>query len=206
MVLALCGDGATSEGDFHEALNFAAVFNVPVVFLVQNNQYAISVPLEKQTRAPSLAHKAIGYGMPGIRVDGNDFAALQSVLTGAIEKARTGAGPTLVEAHTYRVEAHTNADDAARYRSEDEVAEWIPRDPLIRMRTYLTEKGLLDSDRRRLIEHEANEQAAVLRRGLNEDLEANPAQLFEHVYSVPTPQLMEQAALLADELEREGAQ
>lgn len=205
-VLALCGDGATSEGDFHEALNFAAVFHAPVVFLVQNNQYAISVPLDKQTKAPSLAHKAVGYGMPGIRVDGNDFAAMQSVLTAAIESARSGGGPTLVEAHTYRIEAHTNADDATRYRDQAEVAEWLPKDPLIRLRTYLTGEGLLDSDQQKLIEHEANEQAAVLRQGLNEDLEPDPASLFEHVYAVPTPQLREQAAFLADELEREVTQ
>ncbi|WP_111720662.1 pyruvate dehydrogenase (acetyl-transferring) E1 component subunit alpha [Homoserinimonas sp. OAct 916] len=206
VVLALCGDGATSEGDFHEALNFAAVFNAPVVFLVQNNQYAISVPLHRQTKAPSLAHKAIGYGMPGVRVDGNDFAALQAVVTEAISSARAGQGPTLVEAHTYRIEAHTNADDAARYRDQSEVTEWIPKDPLIRMKTYLTDAGLLDSDLQKLIEHEANEQAAVLRHGLNKDVELDPAVLFEHVYSVPTPQLREQAALLADELEREDAQ
>lgn len=121
VVLALCGDGATSEGDFHEALNFAAVFHVPVVFFVQNNEFAISVPLSRQTAAPSLAHKAIGYGMPGERVDGNDIAALLAVLGGAVERARSGGGPSLIEAHTYRMQAHTNADDDTRYREREEV-------------------------------------------------------------------------------------
>ncbi|NKX50895.1 pyruvate dehydrogenase (acetyl-transferring) E1 component subunit alpha, partial [Arthrobacter deserti] len=118
VVLAMCGDGATSEGDFHEALNFAAVFHLPVVFFVQNNQYAISVPLKHQSVAPSLAHKAIGYGMPGERVDGNDLAALLGALGKGVDRARAGGGPVLVEALTYRVQPHTNADDATRYRSD----------------------------------------------------------------------------------------
>ncbi len=121
VALALVGDGGTSEGDFHEALNFAAVWQAPVVFLVQNNGFAISVPLEKQTAAPSLAHKAVGYGMPGRLVDGNDAAAVHRVLTEAVERARAGGGPTLVEAITYRIDAHTNADDATRYRDAAEV-------------------------------------------------------------------------------------
>ena len=124
VVLALCGDGATSEGDFHEALNFAAVFHAPVVFFVQNNEYAISVPLDKQSVAPSLAHKGVGYGIPGERVDGNDVAALLAVLGAAVARARAGEGPQLVEAHTYRMQAHTNADDATRYRHDEEVAAW----------------------------------------------------------------------------------
>lgn len=121
VALAMIGDGGTSEGDFHEALNFAAVWQAPVVFLVQNNGFAISVPLHKQTAAPSLAHKAVGYGMPGRLVDGNDAAAVHQVLSEAVARARRGGGPTLVEAVTYRVDAHTNADDATRYREADEV-------------------------------------------------------------------------------------
>ena len=140
VVLAMCGDGATSEGDFHEALNFAAVFHLPVVFFVQNNQYAISVPLAHQSVAPSLAHKAVGYGMAGERVDGNDIVALLAVLGRAVKLAREGSGPLLVEAHTYRMQAHTNADDATRYRQDSEVAEWVAKDPLTRMQTYLTDR------------------------------------------------------------------
>ena len=126
----MVGDGGTSEGDFHEALNFAAVWQAPVVFLVQNNGFAISVPLAKQTAAPSLAHKAVGYGMPGRLVDGNDAAAVHEVLGDAVRHARAGGGPTLVEAVTYRIEAHTNADDATRYRGDAEVETWRGHDPI----------------------------------------------------------------------------
>lgn len=205
VVLALCGDGATSEGDFHEALNFAAVFHVPVVFLVQNNEYAISVPLKHQTVAPSLAHKAIGYGMPGERVDGNDLAAMLSVLGKAVDRARDGGGPALVEAHTYRMQAHTNADDPSRYRSQSDVDEWVPKDPITRMRTYLGNLNLLTAEEEQRVAGAAEETAATLRDGLNSEPEINPADLFEYVYTEKTSQLREQAALLADELSREGA-
>ncbi|WP_081743593.1 pyruvate dehydrogenase (acetyl-transferring) E1 component subunit alpha [Arthrobacter sp. H20] len=203
VVLALCGDGATSEGDFHEALNFAAVFHVPVVFLIQNNEYAISVPLSSQTVAPSLAHKAIGYGMPGERVDGNDLAALLSVLGVAVERAREGGGPSLVEAHTYRMQAHTNADDPSRYRSPDDVEKWIPKDPLSRMRIYLREVKLLDDDGETRIAAEAEEMAATLRDGLNTDPVVDPEDLFNYVFTEKTSQLREQADLLRGELSRE---
>jgi 2-oxoisovalerate dehydrogenase E1 component alpha subunit len=144
VALALVGDGGTSEGDFHEALNFAAVWRAPVVFLVQNNGFAISVPLDKQTAAPSLAHKAVGYGMPGRLVDGNDAAAVYEVLGDAIAHARAGGGPTLVEAVTYRMEAHTNADDDKRYRGDSEVEAWRAHDPIALLERELTERGLLD--------------------------------------------------------------
>ncbi|MBF4994024.1 pyruvate dehydrogenase (acetyl-transferring) E1 component subunit alpha [Arthrobacter gandavensis] len=202
VVLAMCGDGATSEGDFHEALNFAAVFHVPVVFFVQNNEYAISVPLKNQSVAPSLAHKAIGYGMPGERVDGNDSAALLAVLGAAVERAREGGGPALVEAHTYRMQAHTNADDATRYRSDEDVAKWVPRDPLTRLRTYLTGLGMLDDDAEETMRAAAETVAARIRDGLNTDTVPEPMDLFNFVYDTRTPQLAEQAALLADELSR----
>src|SRR5688572_18848359 len=205
VVVAMCGDGATSEGDFHEALNFAAVFHLPVVFFVQNNQYAISVPLAHQSVAPSLAHKAVGYGMAGERVDGNDVVALLAVLDRAVKLAREGSGPLLVEAHTYRMQAHTNADDATRYRQDSEVAQWVARDPLTRMRTYLTGKGLLDDDGESRISEEAEAVAAQLRNGLSEDVPVDPQDLFKYVYSTPTPQLKEQSALLADELARDAS-
>ncbi|NVM93438.1 thiamine pyrophosphate-dependent dehydrogenase E1 component subunit alpha [Arthrobacter wenxiniae] len=200
VALALCGDGATSEGDFHEALNFAAVFHVPVVFLVQNNQYAISVPLIHQSVAPSLAHKAVGYGMPGERVDGNDLAALLAVVGHAVERARNGGGPALVEAHTYRMESHTNADDATRYRSAGEVAQWVPRDPLLRMEKYLHDAGHLAPADAARITASAEAMAKVIRDGLNMETVPDPADLFAFVYSEPTPQLREQARQLADEL------
>ncbi len=205
VVLAMCGDGATSEGDFHEALNFAAVFHLPVVFFVQNNQYAISVPLAHQSVAPSLAHKAVGYGMAGERVDGNDVVALLAVLGRAVKLAREGSGPLLVEAHTYRMQAHTNADDATRYRQDSEVAEWVAKDPLTRMKTYLTDRGLLDDAGADRIAEKAETVAAQLRQGLGEDVPVDPQDLFKYVFSTPTPQLKEQSAMLADELSREEA-
>lgn len=203
VVMALCGDGATSEGDFHEALNFAAVFHAPVVFFVQNNEYAISVPLHRQTVAPSLAHKGIGYGVPGERVDGNDVAALLAVLGGAVERARAGEGPQLVEAHTYRMQAHTNADDASRYRQDDEVRAWRDRDPIARLRAYLVAHGTLTDELAAGYAEQAEQLAARTRDGLNRDVEPDVAHLFDHVYARRTPQLDEQAALLADERARD---
>jgi 2-oxoisovalerate dehydrogenase E1 component alpha subunit len=203
VVMAMCGDGATSEGDFHEALNFAAVFNLPVIFFVQNNQYAISVPLSQQSVAPSLAHKAVGYGMAGERVDGNDLVALLAVLGRAVRLAREGNGPLLVEAHTYRMQAHTNADDATRYREDAEVQGWMAKDPVTRMRSYLQEAGLLPEATEARITASAEAVAKSLRDGMNSENTPDPADLFAHVYSRPTTQLSEQAALLADELARE---
>lgn len=205
VVMALCGDGATSEGDFHEALNFAAVFKAPVVFFIQNNEYAISVPLARQTVAPSLAHKGIGYGVPGERADGNDLAGLLAVLGQAVDKARAGEGPQLVEAHTYRVQAHTNADDASRYRDDEEVTPWLERDPIKRLDAYLTEQGLLDEAHRGEATAAADKIAADLRDGLMQEVSPDPAELFEHLYAVQTPQLQEQAAFLQDEIAREEA-
>ena len=190
--MAMCGDGATSEGDFHEAMNFAAVFHLPVVFFVQNNEFAISVPLSRQTAAPSLAHKAIGYGMPGERVDGNDLAALVAVLDAAVARARTGGGPTLIEAHTYRMQAHTNADDDTRYREHADVQAWVERDPLTRMRAFLTAKKWLTAARETEIAEEAEAVAADLRTVMNEEPVADPEDLFRYVYAERTPQLAEQ--------------
>lgn len=201
VVLALCGDGATSEGDFHEALNFAAVLAAPVVFLVQNNKYAISVPLARQCVAPSLAAKGLGYGVPGVLVDGNDVAALTAVLDTAVARAASGGGPTLVEADTYRIEAHTNADDPSRYRDADEVALWRARDPLTRLRSYLREQRVLDDEREAEIAGAAEQLAEQVRAGLSAEPVLDPADLFRHVYHEPTPQLAAQAALLATELE-----
>jgi len=202
VVVALCGDGATSEGDFHEAMNFAAVFQVPVVFFVQNNEFAISVPLSRQTAAASLAHKAIGYGMPGERVDGNDLPALLAVLDAAVARARAGGGPSLVEAHTYRMQAHTNADDDTRYREQADVQAWIDRDPLARMRAFLTAKKWLTAALESEIAAEAEAVATELRDVMNAEAEVDPEDLFRHVYAQRTPQLDEQWEALRDELER----
>ncbi len=201
VALAMVGDGGTSEGDFHEALNFAAVWQAPVVFLVQNNGFAISVPLAKQTAAPSLAHKAVGYGMPGRLVDGNDAVAMHEVLSEAVARAREGGGPTLVEAVTYRMEAHTNADDATRYRPDAEVDAWRDHDPILLLERELTERGLLDDDIRRQAAEDAETMAADLRERMNQDPLLDPMDLFTHVYTEQTSQLREQAAQLRAELE-----
>jgi len=205
VVVAMCGDGATSEGDFHEALNFAAVFNLPVIFFVQNNKYAISVPLSHQSAAPSLAHKAVGYGMAGERVDGNDLMALMAIMTRAVRMAREGNGPLLIEAHTYRMQAHTNADDDKRYREDSEVQAWIAKDPVTRMKAYLEDAGLLTEETVAKISEDAEAVAKTLRDGMNQDANTDPRELFEHVYSTKSTQLAEQQALLTDELDREEA-
>lgn len=201
VAVALLGDGATSEGDTHEALNFAAVWNAPVVFLVQNNGYAISVPLSKQTAAPSLAHKGVGYGMASMQIDGNDAAAVYASVRSAVEAAAGGAGPTLIEAMTYRIEAHTNADDATRYRDDDEVQAWLDRDPLDRLERYLRETGDLDDGVAAEVLAEAERAAAALRERMNTDVEPDPAELFAHVYAEPTAALRTQRSELLAELE-----
>ncbi|MFB7913628.1 pyruvate dehydrogenase (acetyl-transferring) E1 component subunit alpha [Streptomyces sp. NPDC056061] len=201
VALAMVGDGGTSEGDFHEALNFAAVWQAPVVFLVQNNGFAISVPLAKQTAAPSLAHKAVGYGMPGRLVDGNDVAAVHQVLGEAVVRARNGGGPTLVEAVTYRMDAHTNADDATRYRADSEVEAWRAHDPIQLLERELTGRGLLGDDGMEEARAEAERMAAALRERMNADPVLDPMDLFAHVYTEQTTQLREQAARLRAELD-----
>ncbi|MFD8802095.1 pyruvate dehydrogenase (acetyl-transferring) E1 component subunit alpha [Streptomyces atroolivaceus] len=203
VALAMVGDGGTSEGDFHEALNFAAVWRAPVVFLVQNNGFAISVPLAKQTAAPSLAHKAVGYGMPGRLVDGNDAPAMHQVLSDAVARARRGEGPTLVEAVTYRMDAHTNADDATRYRGDSEVEAWRAHDPIRLLERELTGRGLLDEDGIERVREAAERMAEGLREQMNADPVLDPMDLFANVYEEQTGQLREQAARLRGELDAE---
>jgi 2-oxoisovalerate dehydrogenase E1 component alpha subunit len=200
VAVVMLGDGATSEGDTHAALNFAAVWKAPVVFFVQNNGYAISVPLSKQTAAPSLAHKGIGYGIPGTLVDGNDAAAVYAVVARAVASAAAGAGPALIEALTYRMEPHTNADDATRYRSQDEVDSWLTRDPVTRLREYLGRRGLLDQSAIAALEAQAEAAAAALRQRMNTTTRADPADLFRYVYAEQTPALRRQQRELAAEL------
>ncbi|MFE7416868.1 pyruvate dehydrogenase (acetyl-transferring) E1 component subunit alpha [Rhodococcus sp. NPDC057529] len=204
VALAFCGDGATSEGDFHEALNFAAVFQAPVVFLVQNNGFAISVPLARQSAAPTLAHKGVGYGIGSEQVDGNDPVAMLAVMDEAANFVRAGNGPVIVEAHTYRIDAHTNADDATRYRDSSEVEQWLGRDPLTRLETYLRSRNLLDDKSVEAVTAEADTAAAALRAGMNVDRPHDPLDLFRHVFAEPTPQLREQQAQVQAELAAES--
>ena len=145
-VVAYFGDGATSKGDFHEAFNLAGVFRLPVVFICQNNQWAISVPLSAQTASRTLAQKALAYGFDGIQVDGNDLLAVHRATREALEKARSGGGPTFIECLTYRMSDHTTADDASRYRTPEEVAAWRERDPLLRFERFLAKRGLWNED------------------------------------------------------------
>jgi pyruvate dehydrogenase E1 component alpha subunit len=152
VVLAFVGDGGTSEGDFHEALNFAAVWKVPVIFVVQNNQFAISVPFRMQTASDGIAIKSVAYGMPGIQVDGNDFFAMLRSLQEASEFCRAGKGPVLIEAVTYRKGAHTTSDDPSKYRSKEEEEIWDKKDPLRRLKNYLINKSLLDLEEEERLE------------------------------------------------------
>jgi pyruvate dehydrogenase E1 component alpha subunit len=204
VALVLLGDGATSEGDTHEALNFAAVWKAAVVFLVQNNGYAISVPLAKQTAAPTLAAKGIGYGIPSLLIDGNDAAAVYAAVRAGIERAAAGGGPTLIEAVTYRIEAHTNADDATRYRASEEVSAWLGRDPIARLEAYLKSSGLLDDAAGAALAAEAERLAEDVRQQMNAEVSVDPAEMFEHVYAQPTAALERQRAALLAELRELG--
>lgn len=161
VAVGVCGDGATSEGDFNEALNFAGVFKAPVVLVVQNNGWAISVPRHKQSAAQTIAARGAGFGVPSVLVDGNDILAVYSVMKEAVDRARAGEGPTLIETLTYRIGAHTTADDPTRYRDAAEIEAWKAKDPLTRFQRFLTAQGLLDEQKNQQqleeIENEINE-------------------------------------------------
>ena len=205
VALTLLGDGATSEGDAHEAFNFAAVWQAPVVFVVQNNQFAISVPLDKQMACRTIADKAIGYGMPGYYVDGNDVAAMYAVISAAMDRARSGGGPTLIEGLTYRIEAHTNSDDPTRYRKTADVDLWRSRDPIERLEKYLVAQGALSDELRASFAAAAEKLAATTRDCMTEQAVVDPLELFEHVYATPRTALAEQRAFLAAELDGDAA-
>lgn len=204
VALTYLGDGAASEGDAFEALNFAATWQTPTVFFVQNNQYAISVPIEQQTRSRSIADRAAGLGMPGEWVDGNDVAAVLAVVGEAVARARRGEGPTLIEARTYRLEAHTNSDDPGRYRTADEQAAWEKFCPISRLAIYLRDRGVLTDEIETELTAEAEALAAATRDVMNDEPELNPLELFDHVYAEPRAALQEQRrALAAEMVERE---
>ena len=195
-VIAYFGDGATSQGDVNEAFIFASVFNAPVVFFCQNNQWAISEPIEKQSRIP-LYQRAMGFGFPGIRVDGNDVLAVLAVTKAALQNAREGSGPTLVEAYTYRMGAHTTSDDPTRYRLSAELESWKLKDPIERLKAYLVRGGVADQAYFDSIEAEADELAAHVRKGCLELPDPDPLSIFDHVYAEPHPLVEEERAQYA---------
>ena len=186
------GDGATSEGDFHEAANFAGVFQSSVVFICQNNQYAISLPRKSQTRSPTIAQKAISYGFPGILVDGNDILAMYAAAKEAIDRARSGLGPTLIEAYTYRLGDHTTSDDATRYRLESELAEWMLKDPLERFNRYLENKGIWNDDLENAAVKEAEELVEKAVSEAENYPRPSPEEVFQYLYADMSPDLVEQ--------------
>jgi len=193
VVMAYFGDGATSEGDFHEALNFAGVWHVPVVFVCQNNQWAISVPLKKQTHSRTIAQKALAYGLPGIQVDGNDVLAVYAAAREAVDRARAGDGPTLIECVTYRLGVHTTADDPTKYRTAEEVAMWEQKDPLTRFRAYLEKRNLLEAN----VEQRIDEEIAEAVRRFESAPPADPLTMFDHVYAELPPDLRAQRDAMA---------
>ncbi|WP_433331796.1 pyruvate dehydrogenase (acetyl-transferring) E1 component subunit alpha [Spirillospora sp. CA-294931] len=196
-VIAYFGDGATSQGDVNESFVFASVYNAPVVFFCQNNQWAISEPLEKQSRIP-LYKRAQGYGFPGVRVDGNDVLACLAVTRKALENARTGQGPTLVEAFTYRMGAHTTTDDPTRYRLKAEEEAWKLKDPIERVKAYLVRNDLADTAFFDEVDAEAKKIADQVRKACLALPDPKPLSMFEHVYAEPH-------ALMTEEQERFAA-
>lgn len=194
IALTTFGDGATSEGDFHEALNFAGVFGLGCVFVCQNNGWAISVPRDAQTAAAAIADKAVGYGLSGDHVDGNDVFAVYAAVSEAVERARAGAGATLIEAVTYRIGPHTTGDDPNRYRSREVVDEWRQRDPLERLRRYLAARRRWDEDMQHRIEREATEKIEKAVAAAETLAPFGPGEIFDAMFATPPPHLAEQRA------------
>ncbi|MBU1197010.1 pyruvate dehydrogenase (acetyl-transferring) E1 component subunit alpha [Candidatus Micrarchaeota archaeon] len=194
------GDGASSEGDFHESANFAGVFQIPCVFICQNNQYAISTPRARQTRSETIAQKAIAYGFEGIQVDGNDVLAMYVATKKALEKGYAGKGPTLIEAITYRIAAHTTSDDPKRYRDEAEVEAWRKKDPIARFQTYLKKNGFWnEAYEKEVQEKAAREVEEAVKKA--EGFQANPEDMFKYLYQDLTPDLRQQMQEMKQSLE-----
>jgi len=196
VVMVYCGDGATSEGDFHEAMNFAGVWHLPLVFVVQNNQWAISVPLKKQTHSRTIAQKALAYGFPGIQVDGNDALAVYAASREAVERARGGDGPTLIECVTYRLSMHTTSDDPTKYRSVEEVEAWERKDPLTRFGAYLQQRNLVEPGLDEAIDAEIARAVEAFEAVGAPD----PLVMFDHAYATRSAALESQRAEMAERL------
>lgn len=204
VVMVYMGDGATSKGDFHEAMNFAGVFKLPVIFICQNNQWAISLPVSKQTASETIAQKAVAYGFDGVRVDGNDVFAVMRAAREAVEKAKQGDGPTLIECVTYRISDHTTSDDAKKYRSENELNNWKAKDPIERLKKYMTSRKILD-------EKSEKEVAEKISKKIDDDVKeaeaapaASPTDIFDFMYEKIPKNLSEQREMFLGSLERSG--
>ncbi|MFE9722179.1 pyruvate dehydrogenase (acetyl-transferring) E1 component subunit alpha [Streptomyces sp. NPDC005794] len=195
-VIAYFGDGASSQGDVAEAFTFSAVYNAPVVFFCQNNQWAISEPTEKQMRVP-LYQRAQGFGFPGIRVDGNDVLACLAVTRSALERARRGEGPTLVEAFTYRMGAHTTSDDPTKYRADEETAAWEAKDPILRLRTYMEKQEFADAAYFTALDEESEALGKRVREVVRTMPEPDRLAIFDHVYADGSPLVDEERAQFA---------
>jgi 2-oxoisovalerate dehydrogenase E1 component alpha subunit len=192
IAMASFGDGSTSEGDFHVGLNFAAVWKCPVVFLCNNNQWAISVPLSKQTASESIAIKALAYGMEGIRVDGNDVLAVYRASKEAVDRARAGHGPTLIEAVTYRMGPHSSSDDNSRYTPKEQLEAWRRKDPLVRFQRYLETKGIWDAAWAQQLQEQTKAEIAEAVKQAEATPRPKLRTIVEDVFASPTPELDEQ--------------
>lgn len=201
-VIVYFGDGATSEGDFHEGLNFASVLKAPVVFFNQNNGYAISVPISKQMNSKTIAQKAVAYGIPGIRIDGNDCFAVYFNVKNALYSARAGNGPTLIEAVTWRKGAHTTADDPTRYRSDEQGNSIV--DPLIRLERFMKKYGFWEQDWFTEIDEKIKQEIESSVEAMESYPDPNVNDLFDHVFAVLPDQLMEQKKSVLEQLRRES--
>jgi 2-oxoisovalerate dehydrogenase E1 component alpha subunit len=199
-VIAYFGDGATAQGDVNEAFVWSSVFNAPIVLFCQNNQYAISEPLERQTRIP-IYQRAAGFGFPGVRVDGNDVLATYAVTRHALDAARHGQGPTLIEAYTYRMGAHTTSDDPTRYRIASEVEAWQAKDPITRVRAFIEKQQIADADFFATVDDDAKREAVHLRERVLEMPDPEPLKLFDNVYPHGSPELDVQRERFAQYLE-----
>ena len=206
VAMTFFGDGATSEGDVHEALNFAGVFQAPVIFVCQNNQWAISIPRSRQTRAKTIAQKALAYGIEGIQVDGNDILAVYAAASEAAARARAGDGPTLIECVTYRLMMHTTADDPKRYRTDEEVESWQKKDPIKRFQVYLKAKDLLTDDGIDAVERSVKDriQQSVDEAERQMAEPPDPLHMFEHTYETMPPHLKSQRKAAARWLDKTG--
>ncbi len=192
VTLVFFGDGATSKGDFHEALNFAGVFKTPLVAVIQNNQWAISVPVSRQTSSQTLAQKAISYGFKGVKVDGNDIFAVYKATREAVENARKGLGPTLIECFTFRMSHHTTADDWTRYRSKEEVEAWKKKDPIVRLERFMERKGILTEQEKDRIMGNAKTKIDDAIKAAEAQPPPDPKDIFKYIYAEMTENLKEQ--------------